>query len=285
MPIITTTDYNASVEGFGGQLPDGAVATTWNDQEPLVTGEKVVALHLFGIPLVSAVINPFTGTYDVMTQEQIETHIQNAIALVELEVGIEIMPRQHVERHPYDQKAQEAFGYTVLRARPIQSIEKVSIASTAGNDVWSVPTNWIDTGYLHKGQISIMPFAIAGQSGTALPTNGPIGLGLLPSIFRFHWVAGTWNITYTTGFNNGCVPRVLNNLIGTVTAMEILAALAATYARSQSSSLSIDGMSQSMSAPGPQLFETRIAGLAEKRKSLVNKVKRVFGLGLWSDNV
>lgn len=278
-------DYSKSKTGLGGQIPDGAIATTWADSGPLITAEELIRIHLFGIPLVSAIANPYTGAYDVITYEQLSAYIVEAVSIVEMETGLEILPRQHEERHPYDMKAQESFGYTVLRHRPIQSIEKCAVTSTNNTDIWQVPTEWIDTGHMHQGQINIMPFAIAGQSGNTVPISGPIGMGLLPTLFRFNWVPGTWNIVYTTGFKDGCIPKIMNHLIGVVAAMETLSLLATTYARTQSSSLSIDGMSQSMSAPGPQLFDARLGMLGEKRKWLVNKIKRNFGLGMWSDNV
>jgi len=279
------SDYAKSKEGLGGQLLDGVIETTWQDSGPLVTAAEVKRMHLFGIPLVSAIVDPYTGMPEFIGPETLSEYIVEAVSIVETETGLEIFPRQRDERHPYDQKAQESFGYTVLRHRPVQSIEKLAVTSTDGVDVWQVPTAWIDTGYLHQGQINLIPFAIAGQGGSTVPVTGPVGMGLLPSLFRFHWVPGIWTVTYTTGFKNGCIPKIVNHLIGVVASMEILSMLATTYSKSQSSSLSIDGMSQSVSTPGPQLFDTRLMVLGEKRKWLVNKLKRLFGLGFWSDNV
>ena len=90
------------------------------------------------------------------------------------------------------------------------------------------------------------------------------------------WVPAFWGIEYTTGFQNGQVPVIVNDLIGTIAAQRVLSMLAATYARSNSTSLSIDGMSQSISTPGPQVFKVRLDELAEQRKLLTNKVKKLF---------
>lgn len=274
-----------SKTGLGGMLPEGAVATDWQDYEPLITPDKVKKLHLFGIPLVSALRDPHTGRPQEMTPEIISVFIQEAVGIVELETGLEIFPRRHKERQAYDLPAQNSFGFTVLRHRPIQSIERLAITSSDGVNIWDVPLNWIETGYIHQGQINLVPFAVSAQSGVTIPVTSPVGMGLLPSLFRFSWVPALWMVEFTTGFPDGCVGKSVNHLIGIVTAMEILSNLAATFSRNTGSSLGIDGLSQSVSSPGPQLYDTRLMALAEKRKWYVNKLKREFGLGCFSDNV
>jgi hypothetical protein len=278
-------DYSKTKSGLGAQIPDGAVETSWDDCGPLITPEEVRRIHLWGIPLVSAIKNPMTGKADVMDDGLLSRFIEEAVSLAEMEAHIEIFPRIHDERHPYDQKAMDSFGYMVVRHRPVQSIEKLSITSSDNVHIWDVPLAWVDTGYLHQGQIQMMPFAVGTQSGGTIPIISPTGQGLLPSLFRFNWVPGLWNVSYTTGFRNGSIPKIVNHLIGVVAAMETLSMLATTYARSQSSSLGIDGLSQSISTPGPQLFDTRLGVLAEKRKWLIRKIQRTCGLGFWSDNV
>jgi hypothetical protein len=278
-------DYDNSATGPGAQFPDGAIETSWDDCNPLIAASAVKRKHLFGIPLVSATIDPTTGKPDAMDSELIKEFIVDAVSLVELEVGFEIFNRQHEERHPYDRPASDSFGYTVLRHRPVSSIEELAVRSNDGVNIWDVPKGWIDRGYLHQGQINLLPFAVSAQSGVVIPTTGPTGMGLIPSIFKQNWVPGLWTVKYTTGFKKGAIPSIVNQLIGVTAAMEILSALATTYARSNSSSLSIDGLSQSISTPGPELFNVRLEALGEKRKWMVNKIKRLFGLGFFSDNV
>src|SRR6185436_18720658 len=92
------------------------------------------------------------------------------------------------------------------------------------------------------------------------------------------WVPAFWGMEYTTGFKDGLIPVFINDLIGTIAALRILSMLAATYAAANSSSLSIDGMSQSISTPGPQLFKLRIDELTAQRDLLVKKVKKIFNM-------
>ena len=99
------------------------------------------------------------------------------------------------------------------------------------------------------------------------------------------WIASFFEVIYTTGFKDGMVPRVVNQLIGVITAMEVLAMLATTYSRSTSASLSIDGLSQSQSTPGPDLFNDRLKILQDKRKFLVKKLQRQMGLGMFTGSL
>lgn len=277
-------DYTNTLDGMGAQIPDGAVETSWDDAGPLVTPREVRSLHLFGIPLVSAIKNPYTGKPDVVDDPLMEQFITQSVSLIELEAGFEIFPRSHQEKLPYDQPAQNSFGYMTLRQRPISSIQKLCISSTDGVNIWDVPLAWIEKANLHQGQINIVPFALSSTAGTTIPVTSS-GLGLMPSLFRFNWVPALWLCNYTTGFKEGRIPMAVNQLIGVVAAMEILSMLATTYSRSSSSSLGIDGLSQSVSTPGPELFNVRLVSLAEKRKWLISKLKRQFGLGMFSSNV
>lgn len=266
-------------------LPENVVETSWDDAEPLITPEKLVRQHLWGIPLISGIKDPFTKAPARLTPDDLKAYIVEAAGLAALETGLNFFPKQHTERHAYDRPAQNgSFGHIVLRNRPVSSIQALSVTTTDGVDIWSVPTAWIDTGYLHQGQINIVALAISGQSGTVIPFAGS-GNALMPSLMGSHWVPGFWMVKYTTGFKDGVVPRVVNQLIGCIAAMEVLSQLATTFSRTSSSSLGIDGFSQSVSTPGPELFNLRMQELGAKRKWLVNKLKKSFGLGIFADNV
>ena len=280
-------DYSDSRRAPGAIYPDSAIETGWQDLEPLLSPQKLRTIHLFGIPLVSAIKNPFTGRPDVMTDDVLKEHILEAAAIAESELGggdFNIFPRQFQERHPYDQVQMDSFGYIQLRHRPVVSVESFAVQSSDGVNIWTVPKEWIEPGYLHRGQLHVIPFAVASASGATLPLSGTTGLALLPSLFRFHWIPALWSIKATAGWEDSLIPKIVNQLIGTVAAMEILSNLAITYARSQSSSLSIDGLSQSSSTPGPELFAIRMRELGEKRKFLIKKISRSCGLGLFTDN-
>lgn len=281
-------DYTNSKPALGGPMPLNAVESEWQDKEPLIDPWKVRSLHLAGIPLVSALKDPSTGRHFVWGDPEIQEQIVQAVSLAELEIGMAIFPRQIQERHAYDQKDMDAFGYFQLRQRPVSSVESLAVVSTDGASVYDIPSAWIDTGLLWRGQVNIIPFAVAsGAASGIVPTTsyGGAAAGLIPSLLRLHWIPQFWTCTYTIGFRSGCIPRSVNHFIGVVAAMEVLSALAATYSKSQSASLSIDGLSQSTSLPGGQLFATRMTELGQKRKWMLSKLKSAFGLGLLTNNI
>lgn len=271
----------------GAITPEGAIDSSWGRVEPLITAKKLKDLYLFGIPLISNIKDPLTNRAQILNDSLIEEKIEDAVSLAEAETGMQIFPTEIVERHAFDKNEFQALGYFQTRARPVSSIQRLSVQISNGDEVYVVPQEWIDTAYLPRGQIQIIPLNIATVGGSFAPaaTSSGGGAFFLSILGQRPWIAAFWKIQLTAGWPDGKLPRLVNQLIGTIAAIEILDMLAATYARSTSHSLSIDAQSQSISTPGPQLFKTRIDELKEKRDSLVRKVKKFGGLLLVSNNV
>lgn len=277
-------DYTNTKSGPGRAFPDDAVQNTWSSVEPLVTPTQVQSRFLFGIPLVSQMKDPITKKAQVYTPEMVKDTIDRAVAITEAETGLVIFPRQLKEKHPFDRNEYEAFGYFRTLQRPIASIEALTITPPSGSDIYSIPLEWVETAYLPKGQINLIPLGNAIAYGT--PANvGSGGALFLNVLGNQPWIPAFWQLTYTAGFPDGMLPKLVNELIGCVAAMEVLSQLASTYGKDQSHSLGIDGLSQSVSTPGPQIFKVRYEELAEKRKTLIKKLKAQYGTNLFSGNV
>ena len=102
---------------------------------------------------------------------------------------------------------------------------------------------------------------------------------------RTAWVPAYWKITYAAGYGNGQLPYVINEYVGAIAAIEVLSNLAAMFARFTSASLGIDGMSQGVSMPGPNLYALRIQELMERRKKLCSQIRAYYDVAIFSDNV
>lgn len=279
-------DYTNSKSGIGDQFPQGGRETTWKRTEPLLTPEQLESRDLFGIPLVSGLKDPRTGKGQVMTPDIIADFIDRAVSVVEAETGLLLFPVQMEVKLPFDRQEYASYGYFRLPHRPVASIEELTISPSTNLDVFVVPTEWIEVGQLHYGQINIIPLTIAlnGDSqATVVATAG--GPSLLAILNNYQWLASYWKIKYTAGFKDGMVPKIVNDLIGCVAAMEILSMLAATNSKSSSGSLSIDGMSQSQSNPGPDIYKPRLEDLEKKREMLTRKLRAQFGTNLFTGNV
>lgn len=275
-------DYSGSKQGVGAVDPTHAIASSYDRLEPLVTPQQIRDEFLFGIPLVSKFVNPSTGKYDVMSDSAIGKIIERAVSMVETMVGIDVFPVQRKEKHPFDRCLYESLGYFKLEHRPATSIDQMAVVPANNTDVYVVPIEWIESAYLDKGQINIIPLTIAFQNGGFIPSQSSGGAMFLAILGQKHWIPAFWQIIYTSGFKDGLIPRQVNELIGTIASIEILSMLAATWAGSTSHSLGYDSMNQSISTPGPQIFSVRIQDLMTKRDALIGKIKGKYGFKLYS---
>jgi hypothetical protein len=281
------SDYTNSKGGIGAVYPVNSIATAHEHLEPLIGADDLVTRHLFGVPLVSQWKDPISGKMMQMTPEMVQSIIQGAVQQAELECKIDIFPVQHREKYPFDRNLYESYGYMVLNHRPVTSVEKLSITPSNAIDVYTLPATWIETANFAKGQINIVPMGGGFvTTGTQYSQSSPVGGALFMSIIGNRgWIPAYWQVEYTTGFPDGMMPRVINELIGTIAAMEILSMLAVTFARSSSHSLGIDGLSQSVSTPGPQIFKQRMDELEAKRKKLTSQIKATYGRKMFSSHV
>lgn len=281
------SDYTDSKSGIGAVFIDGAIDDQWQRVEPLIKPEQLRIRHLFGIPLVSNIIDPITKRAAVMTDDILKDYIDRAVSVCEMESGIDIFPTRLREKHAFDRAEFNSFGYLKVNRRPVQSLDKLTITPANNVDIYEVPLEWVEVAYLRKGQIYIIPQAISiSNSGTSIVPSQSSGGSIYMSIFgTCPWIPAFWQVEYTTGFADGNIPKVVNELIGCIASMEILSMLASTYAQTSGTSLGIDGLSQSVSTPGPQIFSVRLQELADKRKMLSKKLKTLYGLTMFSSNV
>lgn len=280
-------DYSNSKGAFGGVYPETSVGgAAWKRTEPLITPQQLRRRMLLGIPLVSFMKDPITGKPIVVTDDDLQDFIVRAVAMAETETGATIFPEQFNEKQPFDRNEYESFGFFKLMKRPVSSVEEFAVTPANNIDVFSVPLDWVETSYLVRGQLNIVPLTIAlTAGGGVVNSQGGGGAVFLSILGNKPWVPAFWRIKYTAGYPDGAIPIIVNELIGSIAAMDVLSQLAATYARSSSASLSVDGLSQSVSTPGPQIYVQRCQELAETRKKLVKKIKTMVGLNIFSGNV
>lgn len=277
--------YTDAKPTIGLQYPEHVIDSSWISTEPLLTPELLRVRFLFGIPLVSNLANPLTGKRQVMTDPLIQDFILRAVEEAELDLGIKIFPAQLSEKYPFDRNLFESFGYLQLEHRPVSSIDQLSIRPANGEDIYTFPLTYVEVSGLQRGQLNIVPIgATIGQS-SALNIGGS-GIGyLLAMAGTRNWIPAWWNVIYTIGFKDGLMPKIINEVIGVYAALEILGELGTTYANSNSHSLSLDGASESISGPGPQIYQARMDWLELKRQKIVKKLRAIMGLSLFSSHV
>lgn len=265
----------------GEVYPAGGKETDWVRVEPLIDAEQIKNEILFGIPMVSYLQDPITKKRAILTDVTIGRIIVRAVSKVEELTGATLFPVQFDEKKPFDRNEYMSFGYMRTNNRPVSSIDELTITSSNDLDLFTVPLAWVDRGHLIRGQVNIIPLA----SGQVI--NGSAGAGalFLSLLAHYAWIPSFWKLKYTAGYKDNMLPRIVNYLVGITAAIDILSMLGATLAMSNSASLGIDGLSQSSSGPGPQVYEVRIAALKEEQKTYIKKVKRFCGLLIFSGNV
>lgn len=280
---VTVNQASKGVEGVKA-WPPGILDATWARSEPLITPEQLRTDWLKGIPLVSAIIDPVTKKYTVITDDDLKNYIELAISNLEMETGLYLMQISLTERQPFDMMEFRSFGFFKLRGKPCTSVEALRIAASDGTVFFDTPKQWIETGYLHWGQLNILPLSPGTFGSTSVVTGGPAATVFLTTLQSQGHIPAYWTCQYTCGWPDDAMPKPVNNLIGIEAAIHTLALIAATYQRN-STSLSMDGLSQSVSLPGPDIYNTRIQFLQTQKKMLVNKLKKSFGLGILTGNV
>lgn len=242
--------------------------------ESLLTPEQLVGRYLLGIPLTFP-------NGDSFTPDLLKDRIHLAVNEVETLIGRNINREQFKEKVPFDYALYRSFIHIRAEHGPITSIEQLAIVTSDNNNVFELPASWIETANFSKNQINVIPLlaaygvnAVQGSSTGSAVGAGTVFLTILGGL---GWVPAYWQITYTAGLSNkeGQVPVIVNDLIGTVAAMEVLSLIAPTNIF-QSQSLSQDGISQSSSGPGPQIYRVRLEELEKKKTTLIAKIKGIF---------
>jgi hypothetical protein len=275
-------DYTNS--RFGPRsLPEGAIDSSRQAVEPLLTPDLLKTRHLFGVSLQTSTKDPVTGKVHTMTDDILQDVIDGAISVAEEEAHINIFPTKVREKLPFDAGLYRSFGYMQLGNRPVYSLDSLTITPSSGVAIFTVPSSWVETAQLVRGQLNIVPLTLAFQGVSYVPqAESGSGIFWLSMMTSTPWVASWWQVDYTTGFPDGMLPRVVNDYVGTIAAMEVLSQLALSFARTNSHSLGIDGLSQSSSGPGQNIYTTRIAELEKKRDLLRKKIKVRFGGSIFS---
>jgi hypothetical protein len=267
------------------QWPENAVEADYGRLEPTISPDQLKYRFLFGIPLVSQIRDPITGQAQILTDDALKDLVSGAMQQAELETGLDIRPVLRKEKKPFDRNTYESYGFFQLEHTPVSNLKHLAVTPANGQEVYSVPLEWVETALAVRGQINIIPMTAAFIQGGYVPAGTSGAAYFFAVLGQRHWVPAYWEIQYVSGFPDGLVPRTVNDLIGTIAAMDILSMLGATYGRAQSYSLGLDGLSQSISTPGPNLFQVRMEELKDKKTQLLKKIKAYGGKKIFTSHI
>jgi hypothetical protein len=238
--------------------------------EPLLTPEQFKSRFLKGIPL-------FLTNGATYSDDDLKDRIYLAANAVELDIKTTLTREQRQEKLPFKQQDYKAYIHLTAEQGPIVSIEQLAIVSADKNIIFEIPAEWIETTNFAKRIVNVIPLLAAYGVNSVQGAVGNAGIAFLTVIDGLDFVPAYWQIRYTAGIANaeGKIPTVVNELVGTVAAIDIISEIAQSFILT-SQSQSQDGISQSSSMPGPRLFMLRIEELEKKRKRLENQIRTIF---------
>lgn len=273
---------NLSKTGGASIYPIHAVDTSGNFDriEPLITPEILIKDWLFAVPLYDRVTNT------KLTHEDLKRAIKRAINQLELDLKINIFPLRRQIKMPFDYALFKYFGHLEIPYKPINTLLSVYIEDSNFNNIYTFPPSIIETRNMWMGQLNFGPITI--QTPTGLVFNEAAGAGggalLLVQTVYLSSMPAFYVVDCITGFPDGQIPTIINELIGITAAIEVLSKVSPLF-KVNSQSISHDGLSQSVSGPGPQVFAARIADLKEKKNQMLKQMKHLFYNSIFVSNI
>ena len=249
--------------------------------EPTLTPEQLRSRYLKGIPMIFS-------NGDTFTDADLKDKIMLAVNEAELMLNMNINREQFKQKVPMDRSLYNAFIHVRAEHGPIISLEQLAIVSANGANIFEIPVDWIESANFAKRLINVIPLLAAYGSNQLQGATTATGAGIafLTVMGGLGWVPAYWQITYTAGMSakEGQVPVVVNELVGVIAAIDVLSLIAPTNIWT-SQSLSQDGISQSSSGPGPQIYRARIEELEAKKQTIMKKLKGIFMGNFFIDNI
>ncbi len=266
----------------GSVYPISAVDTSGNFDriEPLITPDILKEDWLFAVPL----FDPKTQTR--ITNDMLKRIIIRATSQLELDLKINIAPVRRKVKLAYDRNLARYFNHLEVPYKPINTLLGITIEDSNYNTIYTFPPAIIETRNMWQGQINFGPITQGIQSGTILNNGsymGGNGLLLIENCYM-QSAPAFWVVDCITGFPENGIPTVINELIGITAAIEVLSKIQVLF-KTNSQSLSHDGISQSTSGPGPQVFANRINDLKEKKAAMLDQVRHQYYNSVFVSNI
>jgi len=283
--------YGAPGAGFaGGIMGTGIVQTptvepfpSWaTSQEPcsdrympIPDAAAMRRRSLFGLPLKSFL------TQETVSDETLEDYIHQAISEIEHTLDLYITPVVFSERHDYSREMQFwSFGYTRVHHSPILNVLEYELTFNNGIGIpGSLPLVKIPLEFIHvqpsDGTVQLVPAQGVTISGFIVSIYSGLGYHAFNSQAISNW-PGALFIKYRAGFEKHRVPALLVALIEHLAAYKFLSTLGPILFPYNSTSIGIDGSSQSVSTPGPLFLQQRLAELEKMIQSEMEAAKGYY---------
>jgi len=229
-----------------------------NRYAALPTPETMKTTVLFGIPLRSFL------TGELVSDDAIQRFINEAISEIEHEFDMYVTPVKFSERQDYSRHMNFwSFGYMKLNHSPILNVSKFVLTFNNGV-VGAPPLVNIPLEYIYvqpqEGTVQLVPAQGVTLSGLIVSLYSGLGFHAFNSQMLDHW-PGAVEIEYTCGFECGKIPALIAGLIDNLAAYKLLSVMGPILFPYNSTSIGIDGTSQSVGTMGPGFLQNRLGDL------------------------
>ena len=276
------------VKSNPGVLNMGQIQPGFERVEPLISVDKLKRQFLFGIPLVSQL------TGEEMTDDTIKEIIAQAVSDFETATRVPVSPVRIKDRFDFRRPDDLAFSTRQLTRWPVIEVEALHALfpgrmdgrtmpnidpvndpeNQAASQEIEYPSSWIEI----EGDSGLM--RIIPKSGSLV--NADISF-IATTGYRSILLGGLkewpslWRVTYRAGFDQDKIPGVVNKLIGTFAAIQVISNCYPALSPANSFGIGLDGMSQSIGIQLAQLLMARINDLVQDRDRLINQIKMYYG--------
>lgn len=237
------------------ELPEDEEAEKLIKIEGLTTDE-LIDMCFQGIDLVT-----YTGDY--FTRTFLARSINSAIDTAEQTFDIALTPRTiEKELHDYEGPGINEYSYTTLFVRPAKKINEVKYY-LGNNPIMSIPLDWIQ---LDKNAGALTIFPVSGGIQPLMPMVGSV----MPFFGSRSYMPMGLSVSYEAGMEKEEIPENLLEFIYKKASISIFEVWGDQIigAGIASSSLSIDGLSQSVGTTQSAMYGGASARILEYRKDL-----------------
>lgn len=246
--------------------PNSSGGSQFNSGEPLVTPEQIKTRYLFGIDLQ----DPNTGKE--MPKDTIQHAINSAVSFLEHELDIMITPRDFVENYDYRAQDYTSFNFLKLKKKPVCKVDLIRAVFPQSKELVKYPEEWYVV-EKESGTVELSP--VEGSFSGLVVTQGG---SYLPLIYgtKDHW-PHMFEVTYTAGFSNDCIPIVINDMIGMQASIHLFEILGDIVLGPgvANESVNLDGAGVSKGSTASAMYHAFSARVESYRKKLEQYTKAV----------
>jgi hypothetical protein len=226
----------------------------------LYSAQEIRNSFLYGIKMTGSLSNKSVLSF---SDEDIELHIRSAQKEIENYLALKLFRKVYDESLTFSNDDWRTWGFMKTTFQVVCPLKLEGYLNTIKQTEY--PKEWLSAkrdsdGIQYHRSIYIVP---AGNSGAIV--NSVIYAGLLPNLGYLNagMIPNYWQVTYVSGFDQ--VPADIMMVIGQLATMSLLSIAGASVLGIpgvSSTSLSIDGLSQSLSASA-NAFGDRVKALGE----------------------